>query len=124
MAVTAADIARTRTLSAAPVADFSDAAISAVIALYPKRDAAGLRPDETGWAETYDLYRAAADIVDQRAATAAPLYDTNADGANLSRSQVHAQLLALGTRLRSRASALLTMQPLEITTDAEEDEDG
>lgn len=117
MAVSAADIARTRALSAAPVADYSDAAICAVIALYPKYDSTGT--------ETYDLYRAAADIADQRAAAVATLYDVSADGAGLSRSQIQAQLYALGTRLRSRASAVLTQRLIEDTdTTDDDDEEG
>jgi len=125
MAVSAADIARTRALSAAPVADYSDDAISAVIALYPKYDSTGLAPDDDDWTETYDLYRAAADIADQRAAAVATLYDVSADGAGLSRSQVQAQLYALGTRLRSRASAVLTRVLIEDTdTTDDDDEEG
>ena len=125
MSVSAADIARTRALSAAPVADYSDAAISAIIALYPKYDSAGLAPDDEDWTETYDLYRAAADIADQRAAAVATLYDVSADGAGLSRSQIQAQLYALGTRLRSRASAVLTRSRIEDTdTTDDDDEEG
>ena len=124
MAVSAADIARTRALSAAPVADYSDDAISAVIALYPKYDSTGLAPDDDDWTETYDLYRAAADIADQRAAAVATLYDVSADGAGLSRSQVQAQLYALGTRLRSRASAVLTRVLIEDTDTTDDDEEG
>ena len=123
MAVSAADIARTRALSAAPVADYSDAAISAIIALYPKYDSTGLAPDDEDWTETYDLYRAAADIADQRAAAVATLYDVSADGAGLSRSQVQAQLYALGTRLRSRASAVLTRALIEDTNTTDDDDE-
>jgi len=124
MAITATDIARVRALSQAAVADFSDATISAIIALYPSVDSAGNIPTDTGYTETWDLYRAAADIVDQRAAAAAPRYDTSADGASLSRSQIYEHLMMLGTRLRARASALITVRPNQTTyTDEDVDDD-
>jgi len=127
MAVTAAQIARVRALSAAPAADFSDAAIEAVIELYECIDSAGYLPNEDDYTTTYDLYAAAADIVDQRAAAAATLYDTSADGANLSRNQITQNLTALASRLRARAVSRLTRRTIEETEDAcdcDDDEEG
>lgn len=123
MAVTAAQITRVRSLSAAPAADFSDAAIEDVIELYECIDSAGYLPDEDDYTTTYDIYAAAADIVDQRAAAAATLYDTSADGANLSRNQITQNLTALASRLRARAVSRLTRRTIEETADADDCDD-
>ena len=103
MSASATDIARVRVLADVAIADYSDAALTLSIELFPVRDADGYDPDDDDWTATYDLYRAAADIVEQRAAKVATKYDTNTDGASLSRSQLQAQLAALAARLLSRA---------------------
>jgi hypothetical protein len=102
---TAAEIARVRTLVDVTVSDFSDAAVTLAIELYPIRDVDGYVPSDDDWTATYDLYLAAADIAEQRAAKVITQYDTNTDGFAGSRSQMQAQLYALATRLRARARA-------------------
>ena len=121
MAVTAANIARVRSLADASVADFNDAAITAVIELYTRRDADGNFPDEDGYTDTYDLYRAAADVVEQRAAKVATQYNTTADGATLNRSSIQEQLFALAVRLRNRAAAKANRSIIETTEDDEDE---
>jgi hypothetical protein len=103
------------------VSDFSDAQITLAIEEYPKNDSSGYHPDETDWTATYDLYRAAADIAEQRAAKVATDYDTSADGATLSRSQVQDQLYALAVRLRSRGAAKASYAVTEDNSDTDED---
>jgi hypothetical protein len=103
------------------VSDFSDAQITLAIEEYPKNDSSGYHPDETDWTATYDLYRAAADIAEQRAAKVATDYDTSADGATLSRSQVQDQLYALAVRLRSRGAAKASYAVIEDNSDTDED---
>jgi len=122
MAVTAAQIARVRSLADASVSEFNDAAVTAVIELYEKRDPDGYFPDEEGYTVTYDLYRAAADIAEQRAAKVATQYNTTADGATLNRSEIQEQLFALAVRLRQRATAKASRVIIEDNTESEEDD--
>ena len=104
MTVAAVQITRVRALADASVSDFSDAQITLAIEEYLKMDSDGYFPSETDYTTTYDLYRAAADIAEQRAAKVATAYDTSADGASLNRSQIQEQLFQLAARLRSRAA--------------------
>lgn len=118
---TAAQITRVRALADASVADFTDAKITLAIEEYPRNDSTGLHPDETDWTATYDLYRAAADIAEQRAAKVATQYDTSADGATLTRSQIQDQLYALAVRLRSRGAAKASYAIIEDNSDSDDD---
>lgn len=82
MTATANDIARVRRMVNEPTtATYSDAAIAGMIELYPIADERGVNPyyydtstdpptqvAVTGWYPTYDLYRAAADIWEEKAA--------------------------------------------------------
>jgi hypothetical protein len=120
---TAAQITRVRALSNASVADFTDAAITLAIEEYPRNDSAGYHPDEDDWTATYDLYKAAADVAEQRAAKMATQYDTSADGATLNRSQIQEQLYALAVRLRSRGAAKAHYAIIEDNTEDGEDDD-
>lgn len=127
MSVTAAQITRVRKLSGnVSESDFDDDAITDAIELYPKIDSDGLDPADDDWTETYDLYRAAADIVDQRAAAVANQYDQNTDGASLNRSQKFGQLSRLATRLRSRGAPRIARPSLQDTYEdawSEDDDD-
>jgi hypothetical protein len=122
MAISAADITRVRNLADASVSDFDDDAIEYSIALFSIRDADGAEPAEDDWVETYDLYRAAADIVEQRAAKVATRYDTAADGATLHRSQLQAQLTALAARLLTKARPRVSVPTLPDEDESEDDE--
>lgn len=100
---TAAQIARVRALSDASATDFNDASITASIELFPVYDSGGYAPTDDDWTATYDLYRAAADIVEQRVAKLATRYDVIADGASMYRSQMQDQLRRLAYRLLAKS---------------------
>lgn len=104
MSATAAQITRVRMLSGVTVSDYDDATVTISIEQYPLYDSEGRFQDHTDWEATYDLYAAAADIVDMRATEHVMKYDTSADGANLSRSQMFSQLQSLAKRLRCRCA--------------------
>ena len=123
MAATATQITRVRALAGVTVSDYSDAAVTLAISEYPKIDSAGLDPTDTEWTESYDLYRAAADIVDQRAAGVVEQYDQDSDGAALSRSQKFAQLTRLASRLRARAAPRIARRVLQDTYEDAYDDD-
>ena len=122
MAVTQANIDRVRSLTGVTVTDFDDEAIEAVIELYACVDADGLSPDDVDWAARYDLYRAAADITEQRVTAYLLQYDTTADGATMARSQMVRQLREHAQALRSHGYALVAERPNDDTT-TEDDED-
>jgi len=63
-------------------ATYSDAAIEERIVENPLPDSAGVSPGATGWVSTYDLYLAAANIWNEKAAILAGRYDFTADGAS------------------------------------------
>lgn len=120
MAVTSTQIARVRSLANVTAADYDDTAVTQVISYYSIVDADGYFPTDDDWTETYDLYRAAADIVEQEAAKVAKQYDMNADGATLNRSQIAEGLYTLAARLRQRGSVQLIPAPQETTEDEDE----
>jgi len=124
MAIAVVDITRVRALAGITVADFNDAAVTLAVEAYPKIDSVGLDPTDEDWTETYDLYRAAADIVDQRSAAVVDQYDQNSDGASLARSQKFSQLTRLASRLRARAAPRIARRVLQDTyEDAYDDDD-
>ena len=123
MAVTATQITRVRVLAGVTITAYSDAAVTLAISEYPKIDSVGLDPSDADWTESYDLYRAAADIVDQRAAGVAEQYDQNSDGANLSRSQKFAQLTKLASRLRARGAPRIARRVVQDTYEDAYDDD-
>jgi len=122
MSATATMITRVRRLSYAQVADFSDAVVTDSIELFPVIDADGNATDSDDWTPTYDLYRAAADIVQQRAAQLAERYDVNTDGASMTRSQMQAHLSALSSRLLCRAKVRVTNPTFDDEEDTEDDD--
>jgi hypothetical protein len=105
MSVSASQIAQLRRMVAEPTTTtYSDAALSLYIAKYPTVDERGQPPYEwdtatrpptqevnDDWIETYDLAAAASDVWGEKAGTLAQDFDTNADGASLSRSQAYTQ---------------------------------
>ncbi len=107
MSVDQSHIDRVRGLSGADPTEYSDSVIEGVIEMYKVRDGDGLNPGDTGYVDTYDLFTAAAEIVERRSAAAAAEYDVNADGSGLMRSQVTQQLNAVASRLRARGVVTL-----------------
>ena len=105
-------IAQLRRLTAEPIgaSPYSDADLIEAIRRYPLSDAAGAAPDESAWTGAWDIYQAAADICDEKAAAVAANFDFAADGGDYKRSQVYAQLTQLARRYRARRRAgTLTM---------------
>jgi hypothetical protein len=120
MAATAAQIARIRRMTALAVDDatYTDTLLATFIESYPLVDANGLewyifdyttypphQDANTDWVATYDLFAAAADVYDEKAATLATKHDFSADGASMSMSQQHAQAQQMARFYRSRRSA-------------------
>lgn len=107
MGATAAQIARLRRMVAEPTEDtYDDDALADYIESHPCMDERGEMPyswDMTTtppsqdaneeWNPTYDLAAAAAEVWEEKAAVLAEDFDTNADGANLSRSQAYEQAM-------------------------------
>jgi hypothetical protein len=123
MSVTAAQILRVRSLANVTLAQYSDAAITAIIEEYEKMDTSGYFPDEDDYTATYDLYRAAADVAELEAAKVAMQYDTTVDGAKLDRSQIAEGLYTLAARLRARGAAKGCRSVQEDITDDDDDDD-
>jgi hypothetical protein len=124
MSVTAAQILRVRSLANVTLAQYSDAAVTAIIEEYTKMDSSGFMPSEDDYTATYDLYRAAADVVELEAAKVAMQYDTTVDGATLNRSQIAEGLYSLAARLRQRGAAKACKSIQETISDEDEEEEG
>ncbi len=71
-------------------------------------DSGGLLPSESGWVATYDLDDAACVGWEIKAARAAAGFDFGEDGQRFSRSQIHAQCLAMA-RLYRRGSVSVAL---------------
>ena len=95
MAASAGDVARLRRMVAEPTtATYSDATLEDIIERYPVADAAGVFPDEEGWAaNAYDLNAAAAEVWAEKAAALAANFGFTADGATFHREQAHSHAL-------------------------------
>ena len=107
MSATAAQIQQLRRMVAEPTSTtYSDDAIVVYIERYALLDANGKEPftldasttpptweENTSWIPTYDLAAAAADMWAEKAATLAPNFDFNADGASYTRSQAYEQAM-------------------------------
>jgi hypothetical protein len=123
MSVTAAQILRVRSLANVTLAQYSDVAITAIIEEYTKMDSSGYMPSEDDYTATYDLYRAAADVVELEAAKVAMQYDTTVDGATLNRSQIAEGLYSLAARLRQRGAAKACKSIQETISDEDDDDE-
>lgn len=111
-------IVQLRRMVAEPTAaTYSDLLLSEYLARWPLRDADGNEPTDTAWAGRWDINQAAADVWEEKAAAAAGDYDFGADGGQYSRSQAHAQMLAMARRFRARREAgsvaLVANPPME-----------
>mgnify|MGYP001230945799 CR=1 FL=1 len=126
MAATAAQVAQLRRMVDEPTtATYSDATLAAYIEahfLMDKRGQEAYYFDETtapptprvnlSWIPTYDLAAAAVDVWAEKAAILAADFDTNADGASLSRSQAYTQAMAQARYWSSRRKATtITVYP-------------
>jgi hypothetical protein len=59
--------------------------------------------DNDNWIPTYDLYAAAADVWEEKAATLQSNFDFSADGGNYKTSQAHDNALKMAAKCRSRS---------------------
>lgn len=102
----ALQIALLRRLAAEPTAEtFSDADLSAALERRPLDDGCAACADAVSGAGEpcgFDLYAAAADVWEQKAAALAQDYDFAADGADFRRSQAHAHALSMARLFRAR----------------------
>jgi hypothetical protein len=117
MSASAEQIARLRRMVAEPTdATYSDATLAGYIEARALVDANGIEPLYYAgvvlgfvvnpiWVPTYDLNAAAADVWEEKAGIPAEDFDVDADGANLSRSQVYEHYMAQARYYRARRSA-------------------
>ena len=103
-------IAMLRRLTAEPTAEmFSDADLAAALERRPLDDGRG------GCAGGgFDLYAAAADLWEQKAAVLAQDYDFAADGADYQRSQAHEHALNMARLFRARREPRSIFQPADM----------
>jgi hypothetical protein len=83
---------------------YTDELLSAALQRYPLPDASGYAPTDTLWAGAWDVYPAAADVLEEKAAALAADFDFSADGGDYKRSQAHAHMLQMARMYRSRRS--------------------
>lgn len=96
-------ISRLRRLVAEPTSDtYTDLDLSEYIERYPLPDVDGLESDATTWAGAWDINQAAADIWEEKAATAAANFDFAADGGDYKRSQAYAQAMQQAHNFRAK----------------------
>lgn len=103
MTASASDVARLRRLVNEPTTTtYDDDALAEYIERYPVTDSAGLDPEDAGWAATYDLNAAAADIWGEKAAALQGQYDFSADGGSYSRGQQYEQAVKMANYYAAR----------------------
>lgn len=84
---------------------FTDELIAGFLEAHPVKDSAGRKPTDAGWAETYDVNAATADLWSLIAACASALYDFSADGATFTRSQVYDHARKMQRHFNGKARA-------------------
>lgn len=105
------EISRLRRLTAEPTTDtYSDADLTAALERNMALDRNGRRQYYADgitvnpyYITTYDVHAAAADIWEEKAALVADEFDYTGDGANMSRSQKHAQYSLQAATCRAKA---------------------
>lgn len=116
MTATAAQIAEVRRLVNEPTeTTYSDTLIQSFIERYPLVDECGTEPyyydpittpptltANEDWVATYDLYAAAGDIWDEKAASLVDQFDFEADGGNFKASQKYAMYCNAAARCRAK----------------------
>jgi hypothetical protein len=85
--------------------DFTDELVAGFIEAHPVKDSAGRRPADLGWAATYDLNAAVADLWSLIAANLSALYDFTADGASFTRSQAYEHARKMQRHFQGKAHA-------------------
>jgi hypothetical protein len=105
------DLSRLRRLVNEPTtATYSDAELTAALERHLALDSQGRRPYQYGgvtldplYVTTYDVYAAAADVWEEKAAVVADEFDYSGDGANMTRSQKHAHFMRQAQTCRAKA---------------------
>jgi hypothetical protein len=119
MSATADQIARIRRMVHEPTTDpYTDALIAEYIERYPLLDPRGVNPGywdtattpptftaNDQWIPTYDLYAAAADIMEEKAAQLMANFDFSADGGSFHKSDEYEQHMKQARFYRSRRSS-------------------
>lgn len=118
MTATSDQIEQLRRMTAEPTQDtYSDSDMATYLERYPLLDEQGKRPytlssnsppereTNDAWIPTYDIYAAAGDIWEEKAAAVASLYDFKADGGDYARSQRYEQYMKMARSNRSRRSS-------------------
>ncbi len=129
MSATDEQVARLRRMVSEPTEDtYDDDALAEYIERYALEDARGEYPtveseaapgtleENPDWTATYDMYAAAADVVEEKAAAVAVDFDFEADGGQFTRSQKFNQMMRLVRHYRSKRSPrtiTLRMEPLD-----------
>ena len=123
MAATALQIAQVRRMAGLETDDatYTNEVLTTYIEAYPRLDERGENPytwdtstepptqdANDNWVATYDLHAAAADVLEERAATLATNFDFSADGASYRRSQAYEALMAQCRYHRSRRTPTST----------------
>jgi len=120
--MTTAEMKRLRRLVAEPTLEtYDDDALTAMVEAQPMDDADGHAPGDADWTPTYDFYRAAAAVWDEKAAFEANSYDFSqgsAGNATYKRSQLFTQAKAMARYFRAHAPMKTT--ELVISRDDEE----
>ena len=134
MSVTAAMIARLRLIVNEPTdgGNYTDALMTAHISRYPCLDERGEKPytftsdtppaqdANENWIPTYDIYRAGADIWQQKASAVADQFKFGSDDQSFERNQIQEQYLKQARFCLSRSRP--TTMTAEISTEAHDPE--
>lgn len=126
----ATDIARVRRLINEPTtATYTDADIQAALERNLTFDSTGRRPwtyNGTAldplYVTTYDVYRTAGELWDEKAAALACQFDYSGDGANMSLKQKYDNAVAAGQRCKGRACVRIPRPVREGMQGIEEDQ--
>lgn len=113
MAPSTSDLARLRRMVSEPSEDtYTDELLTEYLQLWPLVDNNGRDYNNENWTEGYDLFAAAADIWDEKAALIYNKHDFTADGASFSSNQMFENAKALANHFRSLQKAKVKRAPV------------
>lgn len=112
MSATVAQVAELRLMVNESTEDtYTDDTLETYIEKYPLIDSAGNEPNDDDWTATYNLYAAAADIVEHKAMAAAEKFDFTADGGTFQMSQTERALRRSSENYRAQAADQMSRLP-------------
>lgn len=111
MGANAAQIARLRRMVDDSDSDYTSSELADYLERYPVVDQSGYESDDDDWTDTYNVYLAAADICDEKAAAVTDDVDFMADGAQFGLGQKQRAWLRMAERYRGRADEVLACFP-------------